>query len=136
MSKIDRLTDNQKNIIDRYYDESTDDTVKLLEDPVFEEMLGNSLHMMDIDNSDEDEININFMSIIASAEEIKVKKTTFKEYLAFITVSGLIMSLFAICVLTLGQKFLFYFEIAIFIAMPISIIAFGLYAVNRERVRL
>jgi hypothetical protein len=132
---MDRLTDNQKKIIDRYYDENNNDTSKLLDDPVFEEMLEDSLHMMDIDNSNEDEININFMNIIAAAEEIRVKKTTFKEYIAFITVSGLIMSLFAIGVLTLGQKFLFYFEISIVIAMPIIIIAFGLYAVNKERVR-
>lgn len=97
--------------------------------------------MMDIADTgevqvqDEDVININIMGIIAKASEVKLKRTTFKEYIAFITASMLIMSLFPICIFTLGQKFLFYFEITIFIVMPLSIIAFGLHAVKRERVR-
>lgn len=92
---------------------------------------------MDISDADESEnvIDINIMGIIANASEIKQKKTTFKEYFVFVIVSVLIMSLFSICVFTLGRKFLFYFEIAVFIIMPLSIIAFGLHAVNKERVR-
>lgn len=107
-------------------------------DPDFEEKLRNSLFMMDIEDTEQAHnvnLDINIMSIIASVENIKQKRTTFKEYLAFIIVSMLIISLLLICVFTAGQKFFIYLEVTIAMVMPLSVIVFGFYAAHRERVK-
>ena len=119
--QLDNLTDNEKKMIDKYYGEQAGEVAP---DKAFQDKLQASISSMNLPKDTEGSIPNNFFAIINNAEEIKTKRTIFKETIIFIVVAALILSIFAVSILIVGQRFLIITEITIFILLPLSLIPF------------
>jgi hypothetical protein len=127
-SQLDNLTNNEKKIIDKYYGEGVSEVVS---DKDFQDKLKASILKMNLPKDNEDNIPNNFFAIINNAEAIKAKRSLLKETIMFIVAASLILFIFAVSILIIGQRFLIITEITIFILLPLSLIPFAKNEMNR-----
>jgi hypothetical protein len=126
--QLDKLTDNEKKIIDKYYGEEAPEVVS---DNAFQDRLNTSLLEMSLPKDNEFNIPNNFFALIDNAEKIKAKKLLRKETILFVVIASLILFVFAVSILIIGQTFLIVTEITIFILLPLSLIPFIRTSVSR-----
>lgn len=128
---MNSLDQNKKNIIDRYYGENTIPSEEIDPNKDFEENLVKSLMKMEIKESGQDELDINIMDIVVKAEKIKLEKISNKEFIRFILLATLMITIFSISVITLGSRFFVGFEIMLLILLPLILIFFVIAPIHR-----
>ena len=122
------MTNNEKKLIDIYYGEEAGEAVP---DKAFQNKLEASILNMSLPTDISNNIPNNFFAIINNAEKIKAKRILLKETIIFVVVASLILFIFAVSILNLGQKFLIITEIIIFALLPFSLIPFAKNVTNR-----
>lgn len=120
---MNKLTNNEKKIIDKYFDENPNNDI-LLDDnaDLLEEKLQYAMSKMDILKEDNIDIPSNFFNIINKAEEATQKQAFYKEFISFILISALLLSLFGTLIVIFGPKLFIIFETVMFVALPLSLI--------------
>lgn len=128
---MSKLTSREKDIIDSFYNEKIIDEQLGEAEIQFEEKLKAAVSKMDITEEFPLPAAPDFMSIIAAADEIIEKKESRKEFLAFISISSILLSIFAAFTIIIGETFLMYLELAVFIVIPISLVPLARLSLKR-----
>jgi hypothetical protein len=134
---MNKLNDNEKDLIDMYYKESDDGTTGTasISEPEFEKELNKSMEIMDVFCDNDIEVPNDFFGIIEKAEEIKTKKESNREFVIFILTSlGILLSIAAITI-KLGVEIFIVMQVALYFILPISLIPISIVAVKRGEAR-
>lgn len=128
--------DNEMSIIEEYYNnrESLDISSKPENCNAtcnFEEKLNLSMSMMDTASNDPYTFDPNILSIISEGEKIR-KKNERKEFMIFLGVIILLISLLILITAIISEKVFVFYQIAVFILMPFSLIPLVNAAMKRE----
>lgn len=120
----------ENKIIDEFYGEENlnsqdvDSHIK----QAFEDKLNSSLSKMDkLDEMDFD-LDVNILSIINKADEIKENKTSKLEVVKFLSVCISIILISALLVFKFGTELIIYAEILFSFILPLSLIPFWRFA--------
>lgn len=118
----------EASIIDSYYNEIPENTTNSLssnESFEISEKLNSMSYKLDCITNLDFDIDVNILSIIQNAEDIKVRKKNQLETLYFILTSFLIVSLFLLIGMLSSFKTLIYVVIFISTFMPFVLIPFA-----------
>jgi len=112
-------------VIDNYYKESPEETLKELSETEnhLSERLNLALDKMNILKTDNLTCDIDILEIIKKGQAITQKKKNSLEFLAFNALALFIILTLIIFTIYYGEKFFIYYELATFIFVPILIIS-------------
>ena len=151
---MNKLNENEKDLIDRYYKESgikarvgieveaeveaeakADADADAVTEPGFEKELNKSMEIMDVFCDNDITVPNDFFRIIEKAEEIKNKKESNREFIIFILTSlGILLSIAAVT-LKLGIEIFIGVQVVLYFILPISLIPISIAAVKRGEAR-
>ena len=112
----------KKALINEFYNEAhekIDKTLRFSDEALeFKSKLGSISTKMDVLNDDVFELDIDTLSIIEQGESIKENRKSKAEFIMFILVSFIILSLYALAIIKIGPKLLIISQIIIVIILP------------------
>ena len=130
--------DIEASTIDSYYNELSEKDTKLdyTNDSIkISDKLDAVSGKLDSINDMDFNLDVNILSIIQNAEDIKVKKKNKFETLAFLLSSFIILSSLSLFVIASGFKVLIYFQVLITTLMPFIIIFMSILSKGEEEVQ-
>lgn len=112
----------EKALIDEFYNETHEKVDKILmhSDKAleFKSKLDSTNIKMDVFNDDIFDIDINTLGIIEQGEAIRENRKDKTEFILFILVSFIILSIYALAIIIIGPKLLIISQIIILIIFP------------------
>jgi len=130
--------DIEASIIDSYYNELSEKDTNLdtNNDSInISDKLNAVSEKLDSINDIDFDLDVNILSIIQNAEDIKVKKKNKYETLTFLLTSFVILSSLSLFVIASGFKSLIYFQVLITTLMPFIIIFMSILSKGEEEVQ-